>query len=169
MDWETTFTFESYCANNVYIQHLIWPRMFVTSDIIKAQFVEEQIAKLQMWLSEKDISDWGIKPSQDHRCVNTTRGTKNHVSPKNGRLPNITQYVRTGLMVLLEWLWQKFLSDKGRDRGVVQSTNGLRIFYRAPSSGKKPNQVKRKRAEKSHTPVKRLVLGTNQLQWTSCQ
>ncbi|KAH3783730.1 hypothetical protein DPMN_161673 [Dreissena polymorpha] len=49
-------------------------------------------------------------------------------------------------------------------RGVVQSTNGLRTFYRAPSSGKKPNQVKRKSAEKSHTPVKRLVLGTIQSQ-----
>ncbi|KAH3817051.1 hypothetical protein DPMN_118579 [Dreissena polymorpha] len=55
---------------------------------------------------------------------------------------------------------RQFLSDKGRDRGVVQSNNGLRTFYSAPSSGKNPNQVKRKRAEKSLTHVKRLVLGT---------
>ncbi|KAH3825058.1 hypothetical protein DPMN_126920 [Dreissena polymorpha] len=33
-----------------------------------------------------------------------------------------------------------------------------------PHQAKKPKQVKRKRADKSHTPMKRLVLGTNQSQ-----
>lgn len=47
----------------------------------------------------------------------------------------------------------RFNNDKGRtQQNVVVSSNGLRTVIKTPSAGKKANQVKRKRAERSRTP-----------------
>ena len=55
---------------------------------------------------------------------------------------------------------KKFLSDKGRSNpNLVVSTDGLRSVLKTPNAGKKPNQLKRKRAERSRTPsAKRMLL-----------
>jgi hypothetical protein len=50
---------------------------------------------------------------------------------------------------------KKFLCDGGKSNmNTVVSTNGTRTTVRMPSAGKKPNQRKRKRAERSRTPSK---------------
>lgn len=47
----------------------------------------------------------------------------------------------------------KFKNDKGRDaQNIIVSTNGQRTIRKSQSAGKKPNQVKRKKAERSRTP-----------------
>ncbi|XP_053374086.1 uncharacterized protein LOC128546783 [Mercenaria mercenaria] len=54
---------------------------------------------------------------------------------------------------------KKFLSDKGRSHpNMVTSTNGNRTVLNTPNAGKKPNQTKRKRSERSRTPSAKRVL-----------
>ncbi|XP_053375386.1 uncharacterized protein LOC128547267 isoform X2 [Mercenaria mercenaria] len=53
----------------------------------------------------------------------------------------------------------KFLKDTGKSNpNIVISTDGRRTVLKTPSAGKKPNQVKRKRAERSRTPAKRKLV-----------
>ena len=48
---------------------------------------------------------------------------------------------------------KRFLSDCGKaNANTVVSTDGTRTAQRTPSAGRKPHQVKRKRAERSVTP-----------------
>ena len=57
----------------------------------------------------------------------------------------------------------RFRSDKGRSHvNEVTSTNGQRTVIRTPSAGKKPNQCKRKRAERSRTPASKRRLVVNE-------
>ncbi|KAK3095171.1 hypothetical protein FSP39_011012 [Pinctada imbricata] len=51
-------------------------------------------------------------------------------------------------------LFNNFLKDKGRLPGYSTSTDGKLTVQTTPSKGKKPNQVKRKRAEKSKSVKK---------------
>ncbi|XP_060555812.1 uncharacterized protein LOC132716534 [Ruditapes philippinarum] len=55
---------------------------------------------------------------------------------------------------------KRFRNDKGRfHANEIRSSNGQRTVIKTPSAGKKPNQQKRKRAERSRTPsCKRRVL-----------
>ena len=54
---------------------------------------------------------------------------------------------------------KRFRSDKGKtDPNVVISTDGTRSCLYTPSAGKKKNQVKRKRSEKSRTPSAKRAL-----------
>ena len=59
-----------------------------------------------------------------------------------------------------EMLLNRFWSDRGRVKhGVSVSTDGTRLVLQTPSAGRKPNQIKRKRAERTRTPTakKRLI------------
>jgi hypothetical protein len=53
----------------------------------------------------------------------------------------------------------KFFKDKGKTKqDMVISTDGRRSVLKTPSAGKKPNQSKRKRPERSRTPAKRKII-----------
>ena len=56
---------------------------------------------------------------------------------------------------------KKFKTDKGKNsQNVIISSDGTRSVMKTPSAGKKKNQLKRKRSEKSRTPnAKRALLG----------
>lgn len=56
----------------------------------------------------------------------------------------------------------RFLSDLGKESNLtVVSTDGSRTNQRTPSAGRKPQQFKRKRAERSRTPnAKRRLTNT---------
>ena len=58
-------------------------------------------------------------------------------------------------------LLSRFWSDKGRVKpGISVSSDGNRRILQTPSAGRKPNQIKRKRAERSRTPsAKKRILG----------
>lgn len=54
---------------------------------------------------------------------------------------------------------KKFLSDKGKaNPNLITSTDGLRSILKTPNAGRKPNQRKRKRADKTRTPSAKRVL-----------
>ena len=49
----------------------------------------------------------------------------------------------------------KFLTDQGRDRpNEIIPTNGKRMVIKTPTAGRKPNQTKRKRAERTTTATR---------------
>lgn len=48
---------------------------------------------------------------------------------------------------------KKFLTDSGKNnQNTIVSSDGTRTVHRTPTAGRKPNQIKRKRAERSRTP-----------------
>ncbi|KAL3892167.1 hypothetical protein ACJMK2_004401 [Sinanodonta woodiana] len=52
---------------------------------------------------------------------------------------------------------KRFLTDCGKDHpNMMYSIDGRRTATRTPSAGRKPNQIRRKRAERSRTPSKTL-------------
>ena len=51
------------------------------------------------------------------------------------------------------------IKDGGKRKpNIIVSVDGRRTAMKSASAGKKPNQMKRKRAERSNTPAKRKLM-----------
>lgn len=120
--------------------------------------------KLAAEWKQKNLSDlieliYGIVLSQRAECERAVYGRGNfslserflHNRVSFDTWNSMTEEQRSRVL-------KKFSADKGRRGNRVIATDGTRYVLATPTAGKKPNQVKRKRSERSRTPQARKKL-----------